>query len=42
MDKGYTVAATAEILLLEEKTIRRWQERYHHRRNITSFIFHDT
>lgn len=41
LDKGYTFYEIAELLLLEEKTIRRWRDRYLTRKNITSFLFHD-
>ena len=41
LDKGYSPVEIAELLLLEEKTIRRWREGYKARKNITSFLFND-
>jgi len=41
LNDGYTCIEIAKILLLEEKTIRRWRARYVTRKNITSFIFHN-
>ena len=39
LNDGYNCIEIAKILLLEEKTIRRWRERYKVRKNITSFLF---
>ena len=41
LDKGYSSQKIAELLLIEERTIRRWREGYPNRKNITSFLFHD-
>jgi transposase len=41
MDSGYSYVEIAEVLILEEKTIRRWKERYQARQNITGYIFND-
>ncbi|RAP33180.1 hypothetical protein DID80_08215 [Candidatus Marinamargulisbacteria bacterium SCGC AAA071-K20] len=39
MDSGYSYIEIAVVLILEEKTIRRWKERYQVRKNITGYIF---
>jgi transposase len=41
LNDGYSCIEIAKILLLDEKTIRRWKDRYLTRKNITRFIFHD-
>jgi len=41
LNDGYSCIEIAKILILDEKTIRRWRDRYLNRKNITSFIFHD-
>lgn len=41
LDDGYTIDEIAKVLLLDEKTIRRWRDRYLNRQNLTSYIFHD-
>lgn len=41
LDKGYTCLETAEILLLEERTIRRWRDRYMGRKSTSDYLFND-
>ena len=41
LDKGYSYTEIAEVLILDEKTIRRWKERYQTRKNITGYIFNE-
>ena len=41
LNDGYSFVEIATVLLVEEKTIRRWQCRYKARKNITSYIFND-
>ena len=41
LNDGYSCVEIAKILILEEKTIRRWRNGYKTRKNITSFIFYD-
>ena len=41
LDDGYNCVEIAKVLILDEKTVRRWRDRYLTRKNITSFIFHD-
>ena len=41
MDKGYSAIEIAEVLLLEEKTIRRWHQRFLNKKNLSDYIFTD-
>jgi len=41
LNDGYSHLEIAKVLILDEKTIRRWRDRYKLRKNITSYIFHD-
>ena len=41
LDDGYGPTEIAKVLLLEEKTIRRWYKRFLNKRNLADYIFTD-